>query len=328
MIAWVDGGDPAWRKEKAKYSGVGTVDDSEERYRDFDLLRYWFRGVEKYAPWVRKIHFVTWGHLPSWLDTSHPKLHIVRHEDYMPKEILPTFNSSTIEMYFNRIEGLSENFVYFNDDMFPIRKCVPEDFFVDGKPCDMLAFQPVVANPKNPVMTHIFMNDALILSKHFNKRENVRKHPGDYFKLGYPPLYFFYNFLELGFPLYSGFFTPHGPAPLCKSMYELIWQEEGETLYKATTKKFRCDTDVNQYLIRNWKMLLGEFHAKNILKDLGYFEVGKNQEKLISTIKKQKCRLLCLNDAQVQGDVEKLKTEIQDAFASIFPEFSAFEKQN
>ena len=89
VVTWVDDRDLEWRKERAKYSGDRGTDNRDERYRDWDLLRYWFRGVEKYAPWVRKIHFVTWGHLPAWLDTSNPKLHIVKHEDYISKEYLP-----------------------------------------------------------------------------------------------------------------------------------------------------------------------------------------------------------------------------------------------
>lgn len=66
VIPWVDGQDPTWRDEKSRYAPEGLVDDGEARYRDWGLLPYWFRGVEKYAPWVRKIHFVTWGHLRRW----------------------------------------------------------------------------------------------------------------------------------------------------------------------------------------------------------------------------------------------------------------------
>ena len=79
VVTWVDGADETWRREKAKYAQETGDDDRRERYRDWDLLRYWFRGVERYAPWVRNIHFVTWGHLPQWLDTRNPKLRIVRH---------------------------------------------------------------------------------------------------------------------------------------------------------------------------------------------------------------------------------------------------------
>ena len=79
VITWVDGTDPAWRAEKQHYSPDAVSDDQEVRYRDWELLRYWFRGVEKFAPWVRTIHFVTWGHLPDLLNVENPKLHIVNH---------------------------------------------------------------------------------------------------------------------------------------------------------------------------------------------------------------------------------------------------------
>ena len=88
VLAWVDGSDPVWRekkKERMRQQGLSVKsDDREERYRDWDLMRYWFRSIENFAPWVRKIHFVTFGHLPEWLDSSNPKLHIVNHEDFIP----------------------------------------------------------------------------------------------------------------------------------------------------------------------------------------------------------------------------------------------------
>lgn len=84
--------------------------------------------MERFAPWVRRIHFITWGHLPAWLDTAHPKLHVVNHAEYMPAEYLPTFNSNTIELNIARIEGLAERFVLFNDDTFLLRDTPPEYF--------------------------------------------------------------------------------------------------------------------------------------------------------------------------------------------------------
>ena len=97
VISWVDGADPAWRKEKYKYMGMNEPDAGADRYRDMGILKYWFRAVEAYAPWVNQIHFITWGHLPSWLNVNHPKLNIVNHNDYIPEEYLPTFNSHVIE---------------------------------------------------------------------------------------------------------------------------------------------------------------------------------------------------------------------------------------
>ena len=131
VITWVDDSDPKWRKEFEYYSAQDrrTINTDACRYRDWDTLRYWFRGVEKFAPWVNKIYFVTYGHLPKWLNTDNSKLVIVKHEEFIPAEYLPTFNSFAIEFFFHKIEGLSEKFVYFNDDMFLIDSVSPERFF-------------------------------------------------------------------------------------------------------------------------------------------------------------------------------------------------------
>lgn len=325
VITWVDGSDREWRAEKALYDHGVNVDDDDERYRDWDLLKYWFRGVEQFAPWVRKIHFITWGHLPKWLNTNHPKLHIVRHEDYIPQDYLPTFNSNVLEIFMHRIEGLSEQFVYFNDDFFLINKVQPTLFFRNDKPCDMLAFQPVVANPKNPVMSHLYLNNSLTLCKYFDKRENVKKYPGNYFKIGYPPLYFFYNMLELAFPLYTGFYTVHGPSPYCKKTFEEIWSKEYRQLEEMSFNRFRSNTDLTPYLFREWQKLSNNFVPFNPLKYFGYFNISSQNEKLVSTITKQKKKIICINDAKIGDDFDKVKQELQDAFMQILPEVSSFE---
>ncbi len=340
VITWVDGGDENWRREKracrerefgregGKEAGGGWdgTDDADERYRDWGILQYWFRGVEKYAPWVRKIHFITWGHLPDWLDVSHPKLHIVRHEDYIPPEYLPTFNSHTIEWNMHRIEGLSEQFVYFNDDMLLIDELKKEDFFIGGKPCDMLAFQPVVANPENPVMTYIYMNNALALSKHFSKRENVKRQPGNYFKVGYPPLYFFYNLLEMVFPRYTGFFTAHGAAPFLKGTYRELWEKEAELLDSTCRHRFRDKGDVSQYLAREWQKLSGNFRAKNVLRGFRYFDVKSDNPALMKTIARRKAKIVCVNDANEPIDFARAKRQVMEALEQALPEKSSFEK--
>ncbi len=325
VVTWVDGADESWLREKALYSPESEADDRPERYRDWELMKYWFRGVEKFAPWVRMVHFVTWGHLPKWLNTNNPKLNIVNHRDFIPSEYLPTYNSHAIELNMHRVEGLSENFVYFNDDMFLIKNVSPKDFFIDGKPCDMLAFQPVVANPQNPVMSHLFLNNSLVLAKHFNKRENVRKHPENYFKLGYPPMYFFYNLLELAFPLFTGFYTVHGPFPFCKETFVELWEREYDILSKTSSHKFRSIEDITPYLIREWKKLKGEFVPTNLLRRFSYYNLTSRNDKLINDIKKQKSSTVCINDSNVYIDFESVKTEISSAFETILPQKCSFE---
>ncbi|ETI53015.1 hypothetical protein F443_03984 [Phytophthora nicotianae P1569] len=150
VYTWVNGTDPRWKKEKefwhkhwiASLTGqplpvwgqeadVKGKDDSnsDNRFRDNEELRYSLRSLEKYAPWVRHIYVVTDGQIPSWLDIESPKLSIVKHRDiFANKSHLPVFSSPAIEWNLDNIPGLSDMFLYFNDDVFlgsPVR---PEDF--------------------------------------------------------------------------------------------------------------------------------------------------------------------------------------------------------
>ena len=119
VVTWVDSNDPKWQEEFQKYKGITTTaDQSKARYRDWDFFKYWFRSIEKYAPWVHKVYVITNGTFPSWINRDCQKLVLVKHSDYIPQQYLPTFNSRTIEFYMNSIPGLSEHFVYFNDDMY------------------------------------------------------------------------------------------------------------------------------------------------------------------------------------------------------------------
>ena len=97
IVLWVDGADPEWQKERAAFCPDAVNNGSDvNRFRDWDLMRYWFRGVEHFAPWVNRVFFVTNGQVPQWLNTAHPKLRLVKHEDYIPSQFLPTFNSNVI----------------------------------------------------------------------------------------------------------------------------------------------------------------------------------------------------------------------------------------
>ena len=330
VITWVDGSDETWQQEKREtllHQGLSEkVDDRKERYRDWDNLQYWFRGVEKYAPWVRKIHFVTWGHLPKWLNTEHPKIHIVNHKDFIPEEYRPTFNSHTIEWNFHRILDLAEQFVYFNDDMFLTNRVCQEDFFKNGKPVDMLALQPDVANTDNPVMPYIYLNNAMVLAKYFDKRRNMKEQPGAYFHIGYPPMYFFYNMVELAFPRFTGFYTVHGPSPLLKETYRKLWSMEPELLHRVCSHPFRHKEDISQYVLREYQKLSGEFVPANVRKMCEYYDVEAYNKKLVKAICRQENKIVCINDSNHDIDFEKAKNEINTALEQIFPERSSFEK--
>ena len=139
VVPWVDAGDPQWQAQRNKAAGITeapTEDNADARFRDWDIIRYLFRGIQKHAPWVRTVHFITVGHLPKWMNTEAPGLRIVKHTDYIPEIYLPTFSSHTIELNMHRIPGLAEHFIYFNDDILIQKDLVRTNFFLRGLPRD------------------------------------------------------------------------------------------------------------------------------------------------------------------------------------------------
>ncbi|MFD0331960.1 hypothetical protein ACFQZC_36840 [Streptacidiphilus monticola] len=81
-------------------------------------MRYSLRSIHQYAPWVRRIHLVTAGQRPVWLNTDHPDIRVVDHREiFSDPDALPTFNSHAIESQLHHIDGLAEHFLYLNDDV-------------------------------------------------------------------------------------------------------------------------------------------------------------------------------------------------------------------
>lgn len=174
VIPWVDGNDPTWRIEKSKYDKTNAV--SDVRYESWDNLQYVFRGIEKHMPWVHKVFFITWGHLPDWLNTAYEKLRVVKHSDYIPDQYLPTFNSNVIEMNYFRIPDLSENYILFNDDLFPIRPIPEEYYFQDNLPCEeAVETHFVLEGDTGPERQMIYacVNNMVIINRNFDKQRVV-----------------------------------------------------------------------------------------------------------------------------------------------------------
>ena len=146
VYLWVDGNDPVWLTKKNEFLPADRQVDpqvaGECRYVENDELRYSLRSVEKFAPWIRRVYIVTDDQTPAWLDTSNLRIRVVSHREIMPAEILPVFNSCTIELFLPRIPGLAEHFLYANDDMFFSRPVDPGFFFDwQGRPIVRLKVQ-------------------------------------------------------------------------------------------------------------------------------------------------------------------------------------------
>ena len=326
MILWVEGNDPNWRAELKRYSKDHNGDKNEVRFRDWNNLRYLFRAYEKFTPWVRKIHFVTWGHLPDWLNKNHPKLSIVRHEDFMKKEDLPVFNANPLEINLHNIPDIAEYFVFFNDDFFLTKPLSKDRFFQNGLPCDSLISNALSSSSG---VGHFVLNDLEILNKYYDKRRSILSHPFKWLHYKYGTD-LFRNIALLPWSRFTGFVDPHMPQPFLKSTFKEIWAKERETLEKTSASKFRNCNDVNQYLFRYWQLAKGDFvpvsmndtkYITMTMENLGNGEVEK-------AIIFGKYAMVCLNDSEEiarEEEFSEAKKIVQKAFEKILPEKSAFE---
>ncbi len=322
VVLWVDGNDEEWLKEKNKYLNI-KGDRGENRFRDCENVQYLFRGIEKYAPWVNKVFFITWGHVPSWLNTKNEKLRIVKHEEFIPKEYLPTFNSNVIELNLHRIKDLSERFVLLNDDFFILKPTKKEDFFVNGVPTDVYVEYTQLASFYND--THFFMkaNILAIINKHFNKKEFVRRNLTKVLNFKYGK-FNFKTLHSLGFKKkFCGFWNFHSPQAYLKQTFRKIWDEEYEALDMSCHNKFRNSTDLGHYLCRYWQMVEGNFvPKKDESKYLVYLDDNKQN---IEELRSNKYKYVCINDAYMHVDFEKSKKEINSVLEELLKDKSAFE---
>ncbi|EPI05692.1 hypothetical protein D920_00049 [Enterococcus faecalis 13-SD-W-01] len=313
VVLWVDDKDTEWKKEKAKYQIQEESLNGDDRYNELGLFKYWFRGVEKYAPWVNKVYLITCGHVPKWLNLDHEKLVHIKHEDYIPKEYLPTFNSNVIELHIHRIKNLSEHFVLFNDDLYLNAPTTKEDFFENGLPKDY-GIRSFVS--PTGLFNHIIFNNVSIINKHFTKK---RLNKNDFsYKYG---LKQFQTLYTLPFDYITGYYNAHLTGSLLKSTYHKVWGKEGQLLHKISENRFRSSNDLSQWLMRYWQIEEGNFSPQDI--HFGKLLQFNNLPLIMKKMEEEKLKVLCLNDNLTEKN--GLKT-IKSLFEKKFPNKSDYEK--
>lgn len=122
--------------KKPSHQVYGEEDEviSANRFADNQELRYSLRSIEKFSPWIRNVYIVTNGQIPSWLNLDNPRVKIITHKDiFVNKSHLPTFSSPAIESHLHRIPGLSQKFIYMNDDVMFGDYVWPDDFYTHSK---------------------------------------------------------------------------------------------------------------------------------------------------------------------------------------------------
>jgi hypothetical protein len=338
VILWVDGADPDWLEQKRcrqQELGVPLSPKADAaRYRDWGILRYWFRGVEAFAPWVRKVHFVTCGHKPKWLNTEHPKLHFVKHSDFIAPEHLPTFSSSAIEIQMHKIPGLAPEFVFFNDDMFLLRPAQESDFFVDGLPVDEGALSLFPIRPRyqngNFGRTLSMAANVAVTNALFPFRDSMRKERRKWFSLRYAPSTLALNALASVMPYFLGFIAHHAGQSFLRSTFEELWVQESVLLKQTAARSFRGETNVTQYLFRFAQLAQGKFEPKNFSKRKMQLLSKDSIESICRHIERQDLEQLCINDSEFVelGNFEDLQQKLILSFQKILPQKSGFEKNS
>ena len=322
VVPWVDDSDPVWRAKKAKYTGTDMAEgNTDARYRDWDTLKYWFRGVEKFAPWVRYVYFITDDQKPEWLNVEHPKLKWMKHKDYIPDAYLPTFNSHTIEWNLHRLDDLAENFVYFNDDVFLIRSTEPEDFFQDGLPCD----RPILGTlyPEG-FFSHILFNNICLLNRHFSLKKSIREHTDKWVRN--QPLKELVKLLWYGRrDLIPNSVSWHTYTPFCKKTFEILWEKEYDLIHATCQNKQRTKDDISVYCVRDWQIFSGTFYPDRAESKLFHTATLACSNEAIQYLRKQKGKIICLNDTEDEQNFEQHKEMILAEFERILPEKSGFE---
>jgi len=170
--------DPAWQRDYASRRGSAAAAVRDVRFRSWGTEHLLVMCCLRYMPWLRRIVLLlaSGSQVRPWMadlmesqsTADAPRLDVVLHRDFMPVEVLPTFNVLTIEMFLHRIPGLSERFIYSNDDFFPLSPLEPEDFFRGGLPCQHFDERPF---PSSPNVFQLFVKNGLdMVAADFGRR--------------------------------------------------------------------------------------------------------------------------------------------------------------
>lgn len=332
VVLWVDGNDPEWQKEKDLYLPNDEnikKSNSSARFRDWDIFKYWFRAVEKYAPWVRNVYLVTWGHVPDFIDLESPKLKFVKHSDFMPQEYLPTFSCFPTELNLWRIEGISEHIVYFNDDMFLTRPVEKSDFFSNGFPKYSAVAEPVYPYYHMTAWRHNLFNTAGVANDIFDIRACISENSDKWFSHLYTKQERELNHRVFMDQKIMGMHFSHLGVPYRCSTMRQVWERIPDRLDSTCRNRFRTMDDVFHQIFQMWEIFNGTFDAVGTLYYGRFVNVSKdNADHVKKDMLSHKYRMMCLNDSEIVSDDDyyELKDKFQSAFETLFPEKSSFEK--
>ena len=305
VYLWVDGSDPRWLvKHNAcigKTEERSTV-NCKGRYADNDELKYSLRSVEMYAPWVRKIFIVTDEQVPLWLDTSNPRIRVVDHKEIMPEVCLPCFNATVIEHFLWNIPGLSEHFLFANDDMLINRSLSPSFFFAD----DGL---PVIR------LNHSGLRNFYLAFK--------KKFLGIKFKNYVQIVYNAAKLVETKYGVFYGCKTHHNIDAYLKSDYQRIEEMFKEEIEPTLGNHVRSENDIQRSLYAYVAMAEKRCHPVYVDRKTS-FRFHIQNMKHYNMLEEYNPMLFCMNDSEYATDDDRRK--VTEFLKRRFPDKSEFEK--
>lgn len=329
VIPCVDEKDSVWEKERKKWSAICDGDKFETsnlRFQCWDNLFLWFRSIEECMPWVHKIFLVTCGQRVDFLKKNHPKIELVNHRDFIPSEYLPTFNSNTIEMNIHRIRELSDNFILFSDDVFPLEPIAEEYYFKDNMVCDE-AVENIITTTSFGSVSHntryAQINNMFIINRHFKKRKVQAAHPEQWFNDEYEEHLERTKACEYWYD-FPGFYDPHMANAMKKSTLAHLWDVEPEALDLGSKNKFRAHTDVTQYLIRYWQFCSGDFVPRKTRGKV-YFPTIDTYKDVVDAIDNRLYPMVSFNENCTPEEFPIIKENINAALLRRFPQKSTYE---
>ena len=311
VYLWVDDTDFAWRKKIGKYKNSMEFSlyenyDSDAidicRFYNNDELRFSLRSVEKFAPWINKIFIITDNQIPEWLNLENDRVKIVNHNEIIPEDKLPLFNSCAIESCIPYIDGLSEYFLYANDDTFFWDKVSEDFFFREGKP--IFRFADKISPHKN--YKHLYGKTLQYSYNVISKR------------------------YKINFPLC---FPHHNIDAYRKSFFIECIEEFKDEFTQTLEHRFRQDKDMQRIGIAYYMMAKGEGIFKNIKSNwineyILRFPLDSQHCSIsrFSHYKYKNCRskLMCLNDCRCTTNRDR--EQVKEYLLSKFPCKSSFEK--
>jgi len=266
--------DPEWQREYLKHKGGDAA--GHVRYRSWGTEELQIRCVMKFMPWLRRIHILLAqeSQVQEWMTALSryngiTELRIVFHKDIIPKEYLPCFASPCFEMFLHRIPGLSEQFIYANDDMFPLSPLEPEDFFRDGLPCQHITDR---AYPPAP---NLFQRKCMW------QQNMIAKPFGRHFTKTYPD-------------------TGHIFSAILKSSCEEVWRRHGEEITRNLSPLARTDHSANNWIYLLYQQYSGRYIDHRPTRH--YTDQDTSTEKLAEIIRDPDAGIVCINDNEALRD--------------------------